>query len=78
LTGWIPEEALAYNPPLAVNFFGTMILILLGMEWSPPCFLKRSKAEGSGWIVITAGGLRVMRRFTAIAAEAVDAHLNPR
>jgi len=41
--------------------------------------LKRSKAESSGWIVITAGwGFAVMAGvFTAIACGSSDAHLNP-
>jgi glycerol uptake facilitator protein len=41
--------------------------------------LKRSKAEGSGWMVITAGwAFAVMAGvFTAIACGSNDAHLNP-
>jgi glycerol uptake facilitator protein len=41
--------------------------------------LKQSKAEGSGWIVITAGwAFAVMAGvFTAIACGSSDAHLNP-
>ena len=41
--------------------------------------LKRSKAEGGGWIVITAGwAFAVMAGvFTAIACGSSDAHLNP-
>jgi glycerol uptake facilitator protein len=41
--------------------------------------LKRSKAEGSGWMVITAGwAFAVMAGvFTAIACGSSDAHLNP-
>jgi glycerol uptake facilitator protein len=65
--------------PLAGEFFGTMILILLGDGVVAAVLLKRSKAEGSGWIVITAGwAFAVMAGvFTAIACGSSDAHLNP-
>lgn len=56
---------------------GTMILIVLGAGVVAGVLMKKSKAEGSGWIVITAGwGLGV-----AVAVYAVGnvsgAHLNP-
>ena len=41
--------------PLLGEFLGTMVLILLGNGVVAGVLLKRSKAEGSGWIVITAG-----------------------
>ena len=65
--------------PLAGEFFGTMILILLGDGVVAAVRLKRSKAEGSGWMVITAGwAFAVMAGvFTAIACGSNDAHLNP-
>ena len=65
--------------PLAGEFFGTMILILLGDGVVAGVLLKRSKAEGSGWLVITAGwAFAVMAGvFTAIACGSSDAHLNP-
>src|ERR1043165_3364057 len=61
------------------EFLGTMILILLGDGVVAGVLLKRSKAEGSGWIVITAGwAFAVMAGvFTAIACGSSDAHLNP-
>jgi glycerol uptake facilitator protein len=67
------------NPACIGEFFGTMILILLGDGVVAGVLLKRSKAEGSGWIVITAGwALAVMAGvFTAIACGSSDAHLNP-
>jgi glycerol uptake facilitator protein len=37
------------------EFFGTMILILLGDGVVAGVLLNRSKAQNSGWIVITAG-----------------------
>src|SRR5947199_10294678 len=67
------------NSPLAGEFFGTMILILLGDGVVAAVLLKRSKAEGGGWMVITAGwAFGVMAGvFTAIACGSSDAHLNP-
>ena len=65
--------------PLLGEFLGTMILILLGDGVVAAVLLKRSKAENSGWIVITAGwALAVMAgAFTSIACGSSDAHLNP-
>jgi glycerol uptake facilitator protein len=65
--------------PLLGEFLGTMILILLGDGVVAAVLLKRSKAEGGGWIVITAGwAFAVMAGvFTAIACGSSDAHLNP-
>src|SRR5580765_8989546 len=65
--------------PLLGEFLGTMLLILLGDGVVAAVLLKRSKAEGSGWIVITAGwAFAVMAGvFTAIACGSSDAHLNP-
>jgi glycerol uptake facilitator len=61
------------------EFLGTMILILLGDGVVAAVLLKRSKAEGSGWMVITTGwAIAVMAGvFTAIACGSTDAHLNP-
>src|SRR5689334_20209422 len=58
---------------------GTLVLILLGNGVVANVLLKRSKGEGSGWIVITAGwALAVMAGvFTAVACGSSDAHLNP-
>ena len=58
---------------------GTMILILLGNGVVAGVLLKRSKAEGSGWMVITTGwAMAVMAGvFTAMACGSADAHLNP-
>jgi len=56
-----------------------MVLILLGNGVVAGVLLKRSKAEGAGWMVITAGwAFAVMAGvFTAIACGSSDAHLNP-
>lgn len=65
--------------PLLGEFLGTMVLILLGNGVVAGVLLKGSKAEGGGWIVITAGwAFAVMAGvFTAIACGSSDAHLNP-
>ena len=61
------------------EFLGTMMLILLGDGVVAGVLLKRSKAEASGWSVITAGwAFAVMAGvFTAIACGSEDAYLNP-
>ena len=58
---------------------GTLVLVLLGNGCVANVLLKKSKAEGGGWIVITTGfALAVMAGvFTAIACGSPDAHINP-
>ncbi len=65
--------------PFFGEFMGTLILILLGDGVVAGVLLKRSKAEGSGWIVITSGwAFAVMAGvFTAMACGSRDAHINP-
>ena len=65
--------------PFLGEFMGTLVLILLGDGVVANVLLKRSKAEGSGWMVITAGwAFAVMAGvFTAIACGSSDAYLNP-
>src|SRR5260221_4107191 len=67
------------HSPVLGEFLGTMILVLLGDGVVAAVLLKRSKAEGSGWMVVTAGwAFAVMAGvFTAIACGSSDAHLNP-
>lgn len=61
------------------EFLGTMMLVLLGDGVVANVLLKRSKAEGAGWMVITTGwAFAVMAGiFTAVACGSSDAHLNP-
>jgi glycerol uptake facilitator protein len=65
--------------PWLGEFLGTLILVLLGDGVVAAVLLKKSKAEGSGWVVITAGwAFAVMcGAFTAVACGSSDAHLNP-
>lgn len=60
------------------EFMGTMVLILLGNGVVANVLLKKSKGEGSGWMVIATGwGLAVMAGvFTAIACGG-EGQLNP-
>jgi glycerol uptake facilitator protein len=61
------------------EFMGTFVLVLLGDGVVAAVLLKKSKAENSGWIVITTGwAFAVMCGvFTAIACGSPGAHLNP-
>jgi glycerol uptake facilitator protein len=61
------------------EFMGTMVLILLGDGVVANVLLRKSKAEGAGWMVIATGwALGVMCGvFTAIACGSSDAYLNP-
>ena len=65
--------------PLFGEFMGTMVLILFGDGVVANVLLKKSKGEGSGWIVIATGwGLGVTAGiFTAIACGSPGAHINP-
>lgn len=67
------------NSPFVGEFAGTLVLILLGDGVVANVLLKRSKAEGAGWMVITTGwALAVLCGiFTAIAFGSADAHINP-
>jgi glycerol uptake facilitator protein len=65
--------------PLLGEFMGTLVLILLGDGVVANVLLRRSKAEGAGWMVITSGwAFAVMAGiFTALACGSADAHINP-
>lgn len=65
--------------PLLGEFMGTFVLILMGNGIVAGALLKRSKAEGAGWIAITAGwAFAVMCGiFTSLLFGSPDAHLNP-
>src|ERR1700757_5202699 len=65
--------------PLLGEFMGTLMMMLLGDGVVAAVLLKRSKAENSGWIVITAGWCFAVMCgiFTANLFGSPDAHLNP-
>jgi glycerol uptake facilitator protein len=58
---------------------GTAVLILLGNGVVANVLLRKSKGEGGGWIVISAGWAFAVLCgvITAIACGSNDAHLNP-
>ena len=65
--------------PLLGEFMGTLVLMLLGNGVCAAVTLKRSKAEGTGWLMVAAGwGLAVLCGiFVAQLFGSVDAHLSP-
>lgn len=65
--------------PLVGEFVGTTVLILMGNGVVANVLLRKSKGEGSGWIVITSGWAFAVLCgvITAIACGSRDAHLNP-
>src|ERR1700730_5824667 len=65
--------------PLLGEFMGTLMMILLGDGVVAAVLLKRSKAENSGWMVITTGWCFAVMCgiFTANLFGSTDAHLNP-
>lgn len=65
--------------PLFGEFMGTLVLLLLGNGVVANVLLRKSKAEGAGWMVVTAGWCFavVAGIFAAIACGSKDAHLNP-
>src|SRR5260370_14754607 len=60
------------------EFMGTLVLILLGDGVVANVLLKRSKAEGAGWMVITSGwAFAVMAGVvSAISSGRNDQHLH--
>lgn len=65
--------------PMLGEFAGTFMMMLLGDGVVAGVLLKRSKAEGAGWLSITTGwALAVLCGiFTAMLFGSTDAHLNP-
>ncbi len=65
--------------PFLGEFLGTLVLILLGDGVVANVLLKKSKAEGAGWMVIATGWCFAVMAgiFTAIACGSKDAHINP-
>lgn len=67
------------HSPFVGEFVGTLVLVLLGDGVVANVLLKRSKAEGAGWIVITAGWCFAVLAgvLAAVACGSSDAHINP-
>ena len=67
------------DPRAFGEFMGTAVLILMGNGVVANVLLRKSKAEGAGWMVIATGwALAVMSGiFTAVVCGSPDAHLNP-
>jgi glycerol uptake facilitator len=67
------------DPAIFGEFFGTMVLMLLGDGVVAAVLLARSKAQGAGWVAITAGWAFAV--FAGVVAALSlgdrDAHLNP-
>lgn len=65
--------------PFWGEFFGTMVLIILGSGVVAGVLLEKSKAQNAGWMVITAGWAFAVTLgiFTAKTFGSADAHLNP-
>lgn len=59
------------------EFLGTMFLILLGDGVVAAVSLKKSKAEGAGWVAITMGWGAAVTLAVYIAGFMGPAHLNP-
>ncbi|MBS1488476.1 MAG: aquaporin family protein [Bacteroidetes bacterium] len=59
------------------EFFGTLLLVLLGDGVVASVLLKKTKSENAGWLAITIGwGLAVMLAIYAVGRIS-GAHLNP-
>lgn len=59
------------------EFLGTMMLILLGNGVVAAVCLKKSKAEGAGWVVITLGWGAAVTMAVYMSSFMGPAHLNP-
>ena len=67
------------HSPFVGEFIGTLVLVLLGDGVVANVLLKRSKAEGAGWIVVTTGWCFAVLAgvLAAVACGSNDAHINP-
>jgi len=67
------------SPAIVGEFVGTTVLILLGNGVVGGVLLRRSKAEGAGWLTITTGWALAVFAGVAVAVSIgdSDAHLNP-
>lgn len=63
--------------PLLAEFLGTTVLVLLGDGVVANVVLTKTKGNGSGWIVITAGWAMAVFAGVALVGDLSGAHLNP-
>lgn len=63
--------------PILAEFFGTMLLILLGTGVVANVVLKDTKGNSGGWIVITTGWALAVFIGVVVAGPYSGAHLNP-
>lgn len=63
--------------PFVAELIGTMLLVLLGDGVVAACLLTRSKAEKSGWIVITTGWALAVAVAVYAVGRISGAHINP-
>ena len=61
----------------AAELVGTLLLVLLGDGVVAGVLLKKSKAENSGWIVITTGWALAVAMAVYAVGRISGAHLNP-
>lgn len=69
----------SHLPVLLGEFFGTMIMVLLGNGVVAGVLLSKTKSHAAGWISITAGWALAVFSGVAVsqALGDTDAHLNP-
>jgi glycerol uptake facilitator protein len=67
------------HSPFVGEFVETLVLVLLGDGVVANVVLKRSKAEGTGWMVVTTGWCFAVLTgvLAAVACGSGDAHINP-
>lgn len=63
--------------PFVAEVIGTMLLVLLGDGVVAGCLLNRSKAQNSGWIVITTGWAMAVAVAVYAVGHISGAHINP-
>ncbi len=63
--------------PFTAELIGTMLLVLLGDGVVAACLLTRSKAEKSGWMVITTGWAMGVAMAVYAVGRISGAHVNP-
>lgn len=65
--------------PFPGERLGTMVVIMLGRGVDAGALLRGSKAEGAGWIAITAGWAFAVLAgiFVATATDGPNVHINP-